>query len=71
MVKNQVIHSSKNILSGTPVFMGTRVPVKTLIDYLESGSRIDDFLDDFPTVSRNQAIEVLELAKSTLLETNS
>ena len=71
MVKNQVIHRSKNILSGTPVFMGTRVPVKTLIDYLESGSRIDDFLDDFPTVSRNQALEVLELAKSILHETNA
>ncbi len=51
--------------------MGTRVPVKTLIDYLWSGSRIDDFLDDFPTVSRNQALEVLELAKSILHETNA
>jgi uncharacterized protein (DUF433 family) len=54
-------------MGGTPVFAGTRVPVQTLIDYLEAGDRLDDFLDDFPTVSREQALQVLELAKEALL----
>jgi uncharacterized protein (DUF433 family) len=56
-------------MGGTPVFAGTRVPVQTLIDYLEAGDRLDDFLDDFPTVSREQALQVLELAKEALLAT--
>ena len=55
-----LIESSPEVLGGTPVFSGTRVPVKTLIDYLEGGSRLDDFLDDFPTVSREHALAVLE-----------
>ena len=67
MAKNFVIQSSKEILGGTPVFLGTRVPVRTFIDYLESGDRLDDFLDDFPTVKREQALQVLELAKVALL----
>jgi uncharacterized protein (DUF433 family) len=54
-------------LSGTPVFTGTRVPVQTLIEYLEAGDSLDEFLDDFPSVSREHAIAVLELAKSALL----
>ena len=54
------------ILGGIPVFRGTRVPVKTLIDYLEAGNRLDDFLDDFPTVSREHALAVLEIAKEAL-----
>jgi len=53
-------------LGGIPVFSGTRVPVKTLIDYLEAGDRLDDFLDDFPTVSREHAVAVLEIAKEAL-----
>ena len=54
------------ILSGTAVFVGTRVPVQTLIDYLEAGDRLDDFLQDFPTVSREQAAAALELARDAL-----
>ncbi len=69
MTKDQLIQSSKNVLGGTPVFAGTRVPVQTFIDYLEAGDRLDDFLDDFPTVSRAQALSALELAKKALLET--
>ena len=67
MVKDTVIQCSKGILGGTPVFKGTRVPVKTLIDYLEAGDRLDDFLEDFPTVTREQALQLLELAKEALL----
>ena len=59
MVKHQVIQRSKDILNGTPVFAGTRVPVQTLIDYWEAGDRIDDFLEDFPTVKREQVIEIV------------
>ncbi|MCH8152326.1 MAG: DUF433 domain-containing protein [Planctomycetes bacterium] len=69
MTKDQLIQCSKDVLGGTPVFAGTRVPVQTFIDYLEAGDRLDDFLDDFPTVSRAQALSALELAKKALLET--
>jgi uncharacterized protein (DUF433 family) len=62
-----VIHSNPNILGGTPVFVGTRVPVKTLLDYLEGGDSLDIFLDHFPTVRREQAVAVLELAKQMLI----
>jgi uncharacterized protein (DUF433 family) len=61
--KPSVIHSDPDILGGTPVFVGTRAPVKTLMDYLEAGDRLDEFLDHFPSVSREQAIAALELAK--------
>ncbi len=61
------IVSSREILGGTPVFAGTRVPVQTLIDYLEAGDSIDRFLSHFPTVRREQVIEVLEAAKAQLL----
>jgi len=54
-------------MSGVVVFSGTRVPVQTLIDYLEEGDRLDDFLEDFPTVSREHVIAVLELAKESLI----
>ena len=67
MVKDTVIQCSKDILGGTPVFKGTRVPIKTLIDYLQAGDRLDDFLADFPTVTREQTSQVLELAKDMLL----
>ncbi len=63
----ELIQRSDEILGGTPVFRGTRVPVQTLIDYLEGGDSIDEFLDDFPTVSRKQALQALELAKEMLL----
>src|SRR5215210_4962341 len=67
ITEDQLIQRSSDILGGIPVFIGTRVPVRTLIDYLEAGERLDDFLDDFPTVSRDQATGVLELVKATLL----
>jgi uncharacterized protein (DUF433 family) len=55
-----VVHSDPEILGGTPVFVGTRVPIRNLFDYLERGHGIDEFLDTFPSVSREQAIAVLE-----------
>jgi uncharacterized protein (DUF433 family) len=63
---NSPLERSDRILGGTVVFTGTRVPVQTLIDYLEAGDRLDDFLDDFPTVTRDQAVAVLELAREPL-----
>lgn len=63
-----LITTSPDRLSGTPVFAGTRVPVQTLVDYLEAGDSLDEFLADFPSVSREHAIAVLELAKSALLD---
>jgi uncharacterized protein (DUF433 family) len=63
-----VVHSDPEILGGTPVFIGTRVPVQNLFDYLEAGDRIDDFIDDFPTVTREQAIAVLESARAALVD---
>ena len=62
----KVIHSDPNILGGTPVFVGTRVPLQNLIDYLEAGDSLDDFLDSFPSVTREQAIAALELAREAL-----
>ena len=62
----QVISRSPEIMSGTPVFVGTRVPVRTLIDYLAGGHPLEDFLDDFPTVSREQALELLARIKEML-----
>jgi len=69
MVKQDrpVVHSDPEIMGGTPVFVGTRVPLQTLLDYLEGGQPLSDFLDDFPTVSREQAIAALEQAKEALL----
>lgn len=61
--KSPVVHSDPDILGGTPVFVGTRVPVKSLYDYLEAGDSLDEFLDSFPSVSREQAVAVLELAR--------
>jgi uncharacterized protein (DUF433 family) len=55
-LEQATIHNDPDILSSMPVFVGTRVPAKTLIDYLEGGHNLDDFLDDFPTVTREQAI---------------
>jgi uncharacterized protein (DUF433 family) len=58
----RVIHSDPEILGGIPVFVGTRVPVRNLIDFLEAGDSLDDFLTSFPSVSRDQAVAALELA---------
>lgn len=63
----RIVHSDPEILGGTPVFTGTRVPFKTLLDYLEAGDSIDEFLDHFPSVSRTQAISALEVGKEMLL----
>lgn len=60
------IHCDPEILGGAAVFVGTRVPVQTLLDYLEDGDSIDVFLDHFPSVTRDQAVAVLELAKEML-----
>ena len=62
-----VISCSPDVMGGTAVFSGTRVPVQTLLDYLESGESIDDFLAGFPSVSRKQVIEFLEQAKDRLV----
>jgi uncharacterized protein (DUF433 family) len=64
--KPPVIHSDREILGGTPVFVGTRVPLRNLIDYLEGGYNLDEFLDDFPSVSREQVIAALEEAEKVL-----
>ena len=69
MRKTTVISRSPDVMGGTPVFCGTRVPVQTLLDYLEAGESIDEFLAGFPSVSREQVIEFLEAAKDRLLET--
>ena len=61
-----VVIRDPQILGGTPVFRGTRVPFQALLDYLEGGQTLDEFLDDFPTVTRDAAVSALELAKSLL-----
>jgi uncharacterized protein (DUF433 family) len=66
-MKQNTIQRSKGLLGGTPVFAGTRVPVQTLLDYFEDGKSTADFLDDFPTVSREQVLNVLEAAKKNLV----
>jgi uncharacterized protein (DUF433 family) len=63
----KVIISDPDILGGEPVFRSTRVPFQAMIDYLQAGERLDDFLADFPTVTREAAIEAIEEAKSLLL----
>ena len=62
-----VISCSSNVMGGTPVFSGTRVPVQTLLDYLEAGESIDNFLEGFPSVPREQVIAFLEQAKDRLV----
>ncbi len=62
-----LIERSADVLNGTPVFQGTRVPVRSLVDYLEAGQSLDEFLLDFPSVRRDQAIGVLELAAALVL----
>jgi uncharacterized protein (DUF433 family) len=65
---NEVIVKDPEFLGGTPVFRGTRVPFQALLDYLEGGQTLAEFLDDFPTVTREAAVSALELAKSLLVE---
>jgi uncharacterized protein (DUF433 family) len=65
--KPPVVHSDPEILGGTPVFVGTRVPFQNLLDYLEGGDTLEEFLDDFPSVTREQAVAALEQAKEALL----
>ena len=62
-----VVHSDPEVMGGTPVFVGTRVPFRTLLDYLEAGDPLGEFLEDFPSVTREQAIAALEQAKDALL----
>jgi uncharacterized protein (DUF433 family) len=62
-----IVQSDPEILGGTPVFAGTRVPVRTLLDYLEAGDSLGEFLEDFPTVKREQAVAALQLAKQMIL----
>jgi uncharacterized protein (DUF433 family) len=66
VTRASVVHSDPEILGGTPVFIGTRVPLRNLIDYLEGGYSLDEFLDSFPSVSREQAIAALEAAHEAL-----
>lgn len=66
-MKSSIISSNPKVMGGTPVFCGTRVPVQTLIDYLEAGDSISDFLEGFPTVTKKQVIAFLEEAKEKVL----
>ncbi len=67
MERHEVYHSDPEIMSGTPVFTGTRVPVHTLVDHLASGVPLGEFLDDFPTVKREQAVAFLALSEEALV----
>jgi uncharacterized protein (DUF433 family) len=66
-MKNKIISTSPDVMGGTPVFAGTRVPISTLLDYLEGGESIDSFLEGFPSVKREQVIAFLEEAKERML----
>lgn len=66
MTETVIVHSDPQILGGTPVFVGTRVPLRNLVDYLERGYDLDEFLDAFPSVSREQAVAALEAAHAEL-----
>ncbi|MDQ2805728.1 MAG: DUF433 domain-containing protein [Chloroflexota bacterium] len=66
MIETRVVNCDPEIMSGTPVFLGTRVPLVTLIDYLQAGDPLEEFLDDFPSVTQEQAVELLEQVKHWL-----
>ena len=66
-MKKKVMTRSKDILGGTPVFKGTRVPVRALFDYLEAGRTLNEFLDDFPSVKKIQAVGLIKLSKANFL----
>jgi uncharacterized protein (DUF433 family) len=67
MQPNAIIVKDQDILGGTPVFRGTRVPFQALLDYLEGGQTLDEFLDDFPTVSKDEAVGALDLPQSLVV----
>lgn len=67
LAKAHVVHSDPEIMGGEPVFVGTRVPVYNLFDYLEAGDWLDDFLEQFPSVSRDPAVSAIELAKEAVV----
>lgn len=69
MTKKSVVLTDPEIMSGEPCFAGTRVPVRTLLDYIEGGDSLDEFLEDFPTVARRQAIAFLEQSADAMLAT--
>lgn len=69
-MNSEIISRDPEILGGTPVFAGTRVPIKAIFDYLEAGDDLDEFLDDFPSVSRDQAIGILAVARENLIDDN-
>ena len=69
-MSNDIINRDPEILGGTPVFNGTRVPIKAIFDYIEAGDDLDEFLDDFPSVKREQALGLLELARKNLTGAN-
>ena len=62
MTLREIVSVRPDVMHGTPVFAGTRVPIQALLDHLEAGDSLDDFLDDFPSVSREQAVEFIDLA---------
>ena len=64
---SDIVHCDPEVLGGTPVFVGTRAPVQSLFDYLEGGETLDEFLRQFPSVRRDQAVAALDLARTTLL----
>lgn len=64
---SEIVHSDPEILGGAPVFVGTRVPVRSLFDYLEGGAPLDEFLRQFPSVRRDQAVAALDIARAALL----
>ena len=66
-MSNDVVHSDPEIMSGEPVFVGTRVPVRTLFEYLEAGDPLEKFLDEFPSVTRKQAIATLEIGREAVV----
>jgi uncharacterized protein (DUF433 family) len=68
-VETELVSRSPGVLSGTPVFAGTRVPVDTIFDYFAAGHSLDEFLDDFPTVTREQALDLLTRIKRRVVET--
>ena len=65
-MKSSVVSISREVMGGTPVFAGTRVPIQTLVDFLAAGDSIDDFIDGFPTVSREQVVEYLKQAEAEM-----
>ena len=67
MLATAVVHSDPEILSGAPVFVGTRVPVRTLLDYIKAGDTINEFIEDFPSVTREQVVEFLRQATAAML----